>query len=158
MRRLIFKAICLALCLSSILAAGAAYARQAKRAPGFPGAEREITGLDARRFKAMTEGDVAALEPILADELTYTHASGWTENKAEFIETIRSLKLRYLSIQPANEKVRSYGATAVGTGRATFKVRLEGEEETIPLRFTEIYVRRRGRWQLVAWQSTRLPQ
>jgi ketosteroid isomerase-like protein len=146
----------LAACLLGVLTAGPADGRQAKHNRRLPNIEKEITTLEARRIKALTEADIAALEPIFADDLTYTHASGWTQNKSEFIETIRSGKLRYLSIEPANEQVRSYGTTVVGTGRAVVKVRLEGKEETLQLRFIEVYVKRRGRWQMVAWQSTRL--
>jgi Domain of unknown function (DUF4440) len=145
-----------ALLLSSVLFAGAAEGRQARRARKPPDLSEVITTLEARRFKAMTEADLVTLERILGDDLTYTHTDGRTESKAEFIETLRSGKLRYLSIEPANEKVRSYGTTAVGTGRAVIKVRSDGKETTLQIRFIDVYLRRHGRWQLVAWQSTRL--
>jgi Domain of unknown function (DUF4440) len=145
-----------ALLLSAVAFAGTSAARQSPRAPKPSGVESAILALDARRFKAMAEADLAALDRILGDDLTYTHTSGWTQSKSELMESLRSGKLRYLSIEPANEKVRDYGTTAVGTGRAAFKVRLEGKELNLQLRFIEVYVRRHGRWQLVAWQSTRL--
>lgn len=145
-----------ALLLSIVLSFGVAGARQVRHSRTASSLSEVITSLEARRFKAMTEGDLAALDRMLGDDLTYTHATGWTQSKSELLESLRSGKLRYLSIEPANEKIRSYGTTAVGTGRAVFKVRADGKETDLQLRFIDVYARRHGRWQLVAWQSTRL--
>jgi Domain of unknown function (DUF4440) len=142
--------------LACIWFAGAADGREVRHARKPPDMNAVLTSLEARRFKALVEGDLVTLDRMLADDLTYTHATGWTQSKSELLESLRSGKLRYLSIEPANEKVRAYGTTAVGTGRAVFKVRLEGKELNVQLRFIDVYVRRHGRWQLVAWQSTRL--
>jgi Domain of unknown function (DUF4440) len=145
-----------ALMISCFLFAGLAEARGGRREQKRSNLSATILALEARRFKAMTEADLTALDQILADDLTYTHASGWTQSKSELIEALRSGKLRYLSIEPAGEKVRAFGGGAVGTGRAVFKVRLNGKEMNVQLRFLDVYVLRRGRWQLAAWQSTRL--
>lgn len=149
------KTLSVLLLATSLTAAGVS-ARQVRRAPRPPEGTEVITSLEAHRFKAMTEGDLAALDRLLGDDLTYTHANGWTQSKSEFLESLRSGKLRYLSIEPANEKVRSYGTTAVATGRAVFKVRLDGKDSQLQLRYVEVYVHRHGRWELVVWQSTRL--
>lgn len=138
--------------------AGSAGAQQPAKARQRVNPENEIAGVEARRFRAMTEGDLAALQGMLGDELTYTHANGWTQTKSEFIEMIRSKQLQYVAIEPANIQVRSYGTAAVATGRAELTVRSEGKEESLQVRFIDVYVRRRGRWQMVAWQSTRLPE
>jgi hypothetical protein len=145
-----------ALLLSNFLFTCVAAGRQARRNGKSPALSETITVLEARRFKAMVEADLVTLDRILAGDLTYTHSNGLTQSKSEFLEALRAEKLRYLSIEPANEKVRGYGATAVGTGRAVVKVQSDGRDITIQLRFTDVYVQRHGRWQLAAWQSTRL--
>ncbi len=149
------KILC-ALLLSTALFAGTSRARQARdaRTPSSPA--EVIAALELRRFKAMTEGDLVALDRLLGEHLTYTHATGWTHNKREFLESLRTGKLRYLSIDPANAKARTHGTTAAGTGRAVFKVCLDGKEFGLQIRFLGVHVRRHGRWQLVAWQSPRL--
>lgn len=106
----------------------------------------------------MTEGDIPALEQLLADDLIYTHTDARVQTKAEFIRSLRTGELRYVSIEPENTEVRLYGTTAVVTGRAAMKVRSEGRESSFQIRFIDVYVRRKGQWQMVAWQSTRLPQ
>jgi ketosteroid isomerase-like protein len=52
-------------------------------------------------------------------------------------------------------RVRVHGDTAVITGRATVEVRMAGRAATVPLRFLDVWVKREGRWRLLAWQSTR---
>lgn len=147
-----------AACLFAVCVADPAAGRQVKRPPTHASIEKEIGALEARRFKAMTEGDFVALDSILADDLTYTHSSGLTQSKGEFVETLRSGKLRYLSIELANETVRAYGTSAVGTGRVTLKVNSEGKLMTFDVRFLDVFSKIGGKWRLVAWQSTRLTQ
>jgi len=141
-----------------ILAAEGAPGRQPAKLSQGATVEKEITAMEVLRFHAMTEDDLAALTPILGNDLSYTHANGWTQTKTEFLDTLRTGKLRYLSIEPASIQVRGYGTAAVVTGRAAFRVRSEGKEDGFQIRFIDVYVKRHGRWQMVAWQSTRLPE
>jgi hypothetical protein len=47
--------------------------------------ESEIRAAETSRFKALTDGDLPALERALSDDLVYTHASGWRQTKAELL-------------------------------------------------------------------------
>lgn len=123
-----------------------------------PQSVQMIRALEERRFAAMMRRDTEALAGILADDLTYTHSSGQLETKGQFLESIRSGAIQYTAILPEGLDVRLYGDTAVVTGKGTFKVRMQGEDRSLPLRFTDVYVRRGDGWQMVAWQSTRLPE
>jgi uncharacterized protein (TIGR02246 family) len=118
-----------------------------------------IKAVDRQRLDAMIAGDATLLERLLDDDLTYTHTNGAVDTKATFLASLRAGMLRYLAIQLDGVEVRIYaGATAVVTGRVDLRVALDGKEAAFPARFTSVYARRRGRWLLVAWQSTRLPQ
>jgi ketosteroid isomerase-like protein len=118
--------------------------------------EVEVGNLEARRFRAMTEADVPTLERLLSDDLVYTHASGWRQTKAEFLASLRSGELIYHSFAPKNFKARAYGNTVLVTGRASGKVRSKGQELSVELFYLEAYVKQDGRWQLAAWESTRV--
>ncbi len=120
-------------------------------------APEEIRQREARRFEAVVRGDVAALDEILSDDLTYTHATGVHETKAEFIAKLKSGQLKYESLTPEDMLVRVYGTTGVVTGVARVKVQVKGEPLSFQLRFTDVYVKKDNRWQMVAWQATRLP-
>jgi ketosteroid isomerase-like protein len=129
---------------------------QAVRAQPPDTLEAEIRNLEARRFRALTEADVQTLERLLSDDLIYTHASGWRQTKAELLASIRSGELRYHSFAADEVNVRGYGNVVLATGRAAAKVRAKGQELNVSLFYLEAYVKQDGRWQLVAWQSTRL--
>lgn len=120
-------------------------------------AEHEIRQRETHRFEAIVRGDVAALEDILSDDLSYTHATGVFETKEEFIAKLRSGQLKYESFAPEGLRVRVYGTTGVLTGTARVKVQVKGEPLSFQLRFTDVYVKKGDRWQMVAWQACRLP-
>jgi ketosteroid isomerase-like protein len=118
--------------------------------------ELEIKSLEARRFQALTEADVPTPESLLSDDLVYTHATGWRQTKAEFLASVRAGEIQYHSFTSADVKVRVYGSTAVVTGRASVKARAKGQELNVELLFLEAFVKQDDRWQLVAWQPTRV--
>ena len=120
--------------------------------------EKAIRQLESRRFQAMIEADTAALDTILADDLTYTHTSGWVDTKEQFIGWLESGELNYESISTDSVRVRVYAAVAVVTGQAAVKIKVNGQEKNLQIRFIDVYVKRNAHWQMVAWQSTRLPQ
>ncbi|HSB79524.1 MAG TPA: nuclear transport factor 2 family protein [Candidatus Methylomirabilis sp.] len=119
-------------------------------------AEHEIRQRETHRFEAIVRGDVAALEDILSDDLSYTHATGVFETKGEFIAKLKSGQLKYESFAPEGLRVRVYGTTGVLTGVARVKVQVKGEQLSFQLRFTDVYVKKGDRWQMVAWHATRL--
>lgn len=109
------------------------------------------------RFKAMIAGDVAALSPLLADDLVYVHSAAELETKQQFLERLRSGAMRYRSIEPTETVVRTYGTVAVVNGRAKMKVTNNGADRDVDLRYTAVYRFGDDAWQLVSWQSTRVP-
>ncbi len=124
---------------------------------GNPQTEEEIRQQEVRRFEAIVRGDLAALERILSDDLSYTHATGVFETKAEFLDKLKSGQLKYEAFAPEDIRVRVYGTTGVVTGIARVRVQVKGELLQFQLRFTDVYVKKDDRWQMVAWQATRLP-
>ncbi len=116
---------------------------------------QEILAADARRFAAMVQGNLTALEGLLTEDLTYTHSNGQVETRAQLLEGIRSGTLRYLAAEPSGAVVRVYGETAIVTGRADLRVSAQGRELTVPVQFTEVWVKSGGTWKMAAWQSTR---
>ncbi|HSC08445.1 MAG TPA: nuclear transport factor 2 family protein [Steroidobacteraceae bacterium] len=119
--------------------------------------QESVEQVERRRFAAMVDRDIAALEPLLAEDLTYGHSNGEFENKAQFLETIRAGRLRYVAIGVQELSVRQYENVAIVTGRLAISGRAGDQSVALTLRYTDAYLNRDGRWQLVAWQSTRLP-
>ena len=121
-------------------------------------ADAAVRAAEQGRFRAMVAVDVRALDTLLAEELTYTHTTGNVDTKASLIDALRTGRLVYDSISPAEVHVRVYDRTAVATGTARIQARADSAIRRLNIRYTEAYVRRAGRWQLIVWQSTRIPE
>jgi hypothetical protein len=64
----------------------------------------DILTLEQRRYDAMLTADVATLERLLDDQLTYTHSSGVVDTKASYIAGVRDRLWEYKAISRENER------------------------------------------------------
>lgn len=117
-----------------------------------------IIALDAKRMRATAEKDFAVLNEIIADDLVYVHSSARLDTKASLIGNIQSGSTVYRSLVPSGVKAMDLGDTVVLMGEARIKVFSGGKEMDFGVRFTDIYAKRNGKWQMVVWQSTKLPE
>jgi uncharacterized protein DUF4440 len=116
---------------------------------------KKILALETKRIAAMVSKDVATLDTLLADDLSYTHSGGTTDTKDSFLTLIRE-RGRYLGVDYSNTQViPSGGNTVVVRGRA--QIRLVGTA-SYPVLFLDVWTLRDGIWKMVAWQATRIPE
>jgi ketosteroid isomerase-like protein len=113
--------------------------------------------LESRRYRAMCEADVATLEALLADSLVYTHSYGGADSKASYLDGIRSKKWVYQAVERPIEDIQVHGDCAVVTGQVRIELLSSGQPKKLNSRFTNVWVKGRQGWQMVAWQSTPLP-
>jgi ketosteroid isomerase-like protein len=116
-----------------------------------------VIALDRKRMTAMAEKDIATLNEVIADDLVYTHSSARLDTKASLIGNMQSGSTVYTSVVPSDVKAQDLGDTVVLTGSCRISVNAGGRPNSFGVRFTDVYARRGGSWQMVAWQSTRLP-
>ncbi|HJQ56281.1 MAG TPA: nuclear transport factor 2 family protein [Vineibacter sp.] len=116
-----------------------------------------VIDLDRKRMQAMAAKDIATLETVLADDLVYTHSSARLDSKKSLIDAMLSGATVYTGVEPSDVKAQDLGDAVVLTGVAQIKVVSNGTPNAFGVRFTDVYARRDGRWQMVTWQSTRLP-
>jgi hypothetical protein len=110
------------------------------------------------RFAAMIARDMEALDRMVANDLYYCHSTAEVENKARFLETIRTQRVRYDAIDIKDIEVRVLAAdVALVNGLVHLRGNLAGKDIELDLRYVDTYVMRDARWQLLAWQSTRVP-
>ena len=122
------------------------------------GNAQTIIDLDRQRMTAMARKDVATLNDVLADDLIYTHSSARIDTKQSLIGAMQSGATVYNSVEPSDVKAQDLGDAVVLTGVARIQVTSGGKPNAFGVRFTDVYARRGGRWQMVTWQSTRLPE
>jgi len=121
------------------------------------GNAQAVIDLDKKRMQAMAKKDVATLQSVLADDLIYTHSSARLDTKKSLIGNMQSGATVYTSVEPADVKAQDLGDAVVLTGVAQIEVVSQGKPNAFGVRFTDVYAKRNGRWQMVTWQSTRLP-
>lgn len=116
-----------------------------------------IIELDRTRMQAMADRDIATLQRLLADDLIYCHSNARLDTKQSLIGNMQSGATVYSSVVPADVKAQEFGDVVVLTGTAQIRVSSNGTPNAFGVRFTDVYARRNGNWQMVTWQSTRLP-
>jgi ketosteroid isomerase-like protein len=119
---------------------------------------QKIIALDKQRMDAMCRQDLPTLNALLADDLVYTHSSARLDTKQSLIGGMESGTTVYTAIEPSDVKAQDYGHAVVLTGAARIHVTSRGNPTSFGVRFTDVYVNKGGQWQMVAWQSTRLPE
>lgn len=117
-----------------------------------------VIALDRQRMSAMASKDIAALENIIADDLIYTHSSARLDTKASLIGNMTSGSTVYTEVTPSDVVAQDCGDTVVLTGKARIGVMSGGKPNAFTVRFTDVYAKRGGKWQMVTWQSTRLAE
>jgi len=113
--------------------------------------------LESRRYRAMCEADAKTLEELLADSLVYTHSYGGADTKASYLDGIRSKKWVYQEVERPIEDIQVHGDCAVVTGQVRIQLLSGGQPKKLNSRFTNVWVKGKEGWQMVAWQSTPLP-
>ena len=103
--------------------------------------------------EAAVKQDRAALERLLADDLTYSHAGGTTQNKAEYIAAVTRGPAHYESFTESDVKITIYGTVAVLSGFTDVKM---VNRPSFRVRTQHVYVQNQGQWQLAAHLSTRV--
>jgi ketosteroid isomerase-like protein len=119
---------------------------------------QKIIDLDQKRMHAMAQKDIMALNAMLSDDLVYTHSSARVDTKQSLIGAMESGATVYTAVVPSDVKAQDLGDAVVLTGVARISVMSRGNPNTFSVRFTDVYANKGGQWQMVTWQSTRLPE
>jgi len=116
--------------------------------------EAVLRQLEDRWANAYVAHDAVALEPVLAEEFVMSRANNAVWTKADYLAHVRNDTRQHMSITRADERYQLYGDAAVVTYRPT---RLTAG---VPYTFrsTDTFIRRHGRWQLVARHITEIPR
>jgi ketosteroid isomerase-like protein len=117
-------------------------------------AEKELTDLENRWAEATVKADVAFFDTLYADEYLAIDPEGATFTKAQDIANVKSGNFKMASYKLDEMKVRVHGDVAVVTGRNTVKATYMGKDISGSYRFTDTFVKRGGRWQVLTTQGT----
>jgi ketosteroid isomerase-like protein len=116
--------------------------------------EKEFTALENNWKQAVVSRDVGFLQRFYADEYLSTDLEGAVWDKAQDIEIDTTGHFRIDAFKIEDVRARVYGDVAVVTGRNTLKGTFLGNAANAEVRFTDVFIRRDGRWQCVTAQVT----
>ena len=122
-------------------------------------AEQEVLKVENDWNQALVRRDTASLQRFYADEYLYTDPDGLVWDKTRDLANLTSGSAARLSAFKLDEtKVHIYGDVAVVTGRNTITGVFERVYSDLSgsYRFTDVFVKRNGRWQCAASQASRI--
>lgn len=113
-------------------------------------AEQDVMRIEQEMLAAVLKGDTSPSERYLADSYTFTGPDGLTTGKAQIIEDLKSGNLKLQAASLDDSKVQVYGNTAVVTYASNDKGTYKGKDISGKTRWTDIFVKQKGRWMIVA--------
>jgi ketosteroid isomerase-like protein len=132
--------------------AGPAQAQEKKQAR----AEEAIIKMEKEWADALVKADQAVIDRLVTPDWTVIGADGKRQSKAQADEELKSGAVKFESFKMDELNVKVYGKTAVAQGVETEKSSYKGKDTSGQYRFTDVFVKRNGRWQAVATQITRV--
>jgi hypothetical protein len=144
-RLIVFVALAVALGTVAVL-----YAQKENRTETNDEVARFLTDMERQWLQANMTHDPSILETILADDYRIMHPTGRFSTKSEEIAQIKSSKCKVESDHLDDAKVRVFGDAAVFYGWETFVVKCTDKVNTGTYFWSDVWLKRDGRWQAVA--------
>jgi ketosteroid isomerase-like protein len=121
-------------------------------------AEREVSDTVKQWADSIVSRDMDALGRILADDVVITDYNGKVRGKKEELEILKpSPDVKTVSVENEDLKIKVHGKTAVVTALTVMLFNIGGRDTAVSMRYTAVFVKRAGRWQIVALQTARVP-
>ena len=137
-----------------IMAATATLAQsESKAAPSKLSVEGQLIELERQLSDALVKEDAAVLDRLWSNDLVFTFPNGKVSNKAQRLAGQKPAAPSSQSeSETTNDEVRVYlyGNTAVVTVLSTWKGKANNQEYRDQFQATHMWVKQKGRWQLVA--------
>ena len=118
-----------------------------------PDADLDIlTGLNRDYIASVQNGDVRRFEELLAADFRCSNPDGSLLDRAGFLaQTARPVTISGLGVHDV--EIRRFGEVAIIHARTSYRTADGGEGRG---RYTDVWVRQRGRWLCVSAHVTRL--
>ncbi|HSE48487.1 MAG TPA: nuclear transport factor 2 family protein, partial [Terriglobales bacterium] len=123
-----------------------------------PSTADQLTALLREFLAGVSKNDNSVYDRFFADDLIYTRSAGVTITKTDIMKSFDEpppKDARQGTYTAEDVTVRQYGSTAIVAFRLVQKM---DDGETNTFRNTGTFIRRNNRWQVVAWQATRIPK
>ena len=119
---------------------------------------KELAQIEQKIVKAWLEGDRKTIESILAPDWSVIDLTGRLLTRAQVLQELGSGERKIESGSIDDLNVRTFGNIAIVTGRSVLTGTYQGNRVSVVQRFTDVFAKREGGWQVVASQGTQVAQ
>ena len=123
----------------------------------------ELTRLLNEFLAGASRNDAAVHDRFWADDVIYTGSAGKRRGKADIMRDVRSAPAPKpgdpTTVFTAEDmRIQQYGKTAIVAFRLVGTTVKDGKTEVANYLNSGTFVKRKGKWQVVNWQSTKMPR
>ena len=118
---------------------------------------KQISELEARRYQAMTDADLPALEELFSADLVYTHSDASTDGKRSYLDKLATGHFDYGVMDHPESSIVVRGDCALVFGDMRGEVLIAGAKRVLNSKCLSVWVRENGGWALLAFQPTKYP-
>ena len=119
-------------------------------------AKLEIKTAHEKRRTATLDGDWKTVAEMMYDNLTFTHANAVVESKAQFIDALKTKRLKYQKLEDEQTQIRVVGTAGVVSGICHILVDASGNTIDLRVEFTELWVKEGNNWKMLLWHATEI--
>ena len=112
--------------------------------------EKEVRKLERAWLDAYEKKDATAMNTIVADDFEITFPDGSIQTKPQIVESLKVPGASEMKFRTEDVKSRIYGDTVILTGLVISEWKQDGLPMSDRSRYTDTYVKRNGKWQVVA--------
>lgn len=131
---------------------GLSLAQQVQQ-PSLNKAEEDVRKLERQWLDAYEQNNPEAMDRIVADDFTITFPNGAIQTKPQLMAMVRAPRRAaqpQMRFHTEDVQSRAYGDTVILIGRVVTEYERDGKTIKEQARYTDTYVQRKGRWQVVA--------
>jgi ketosteroid isomerase-like protein len=120
--------------------------------------EAELRATERARGDALRAADTVALAALYADDFVMITSAGQLRSKGDQLRDVAAGTVRHQGAPDRLLRVRLYGEVAVVLAESTGNTLIvRGRPDPDARRYTRVYIRRAGRWQLLLTHVSVLP-
>ena len=142
-----------------IAAASVALAGCAGMSRGSSAADAPAVAAAAEKLRvAMIDPTPAALNALVADDLSYGHSGGKVDTKASFIADLMSGASDFVTIAITDQSIKLVDNVAIVRHTLTADTNDSGKPGKVSIKILGVWQKQGGDWKLLARQAVRPPQ
>ena len=112
--------------------------------------EKAVRKLERTWLDAYEQRNVESMTAIVADDFTITFPDGSMQTKKQIVDSLKSTGATAMKFKTENVQSRIYGDTVILIGLVISEWQQGDKPMTDRSRYTDTYVKRNGKWQVVA--------